>query len=164
MNLSTVIPLALHQLAGTVWVGGMFFSLFVMRPAIKGIAETEARVRLTLAVYRRFFPWVWVAIVGLWVSGLWLMVAEQQHGVALHVHLMMGIAFLMTLIFAWLFAFPYRQTIRIATGYENWGWATSKISQVRRLMALNLALGILNLILGSVGPLVTSLLHGPARG
>lgn len=154
MNLKIAIPLALHQLAATIWVGGLFFSLFALRPAMKGMSDAGARVRLTIAIYRRFFPWVWIAIAVLWVSGFWLGVAADAKGVGLHVHIMMVIALLMTLIFAWLFAFPYRQTVRIATGYENWGWAAARITVVRRLMAVNLALGTLNIVIGSVGPLV----------
>lgn len=165
MNLMTAVPLALHQLAAALWVGGMFFSLFALRPAMKGMSDPGARVRLTIAVYRRFFPWVWIAIAILWISGLWLGVVGQPKGaIGLHVHLMTAIALVMTLIFAWLFAFPYRAMIRIATGYENWGWAASKITTVRRLMSVNLVLGAINLVLGSAGPFVTAVLHSPPAG
>ena len=63
----------------------------------------------------------------------------------------MGIALGMTLVFAYLFAFPYRR-MRIATGYENWRWASAEFSQVRKLMALNLALGVATLLVASAGP------------
>jgi len=152
MNLNAAIPLALHELASTVWVGGMFFAIFAVRPTLKGVADPAQRVRLAIGIFRRFFPWVWVAITTLWVSGFWISVAAYGKQVGLHVHIMMGIALVMTLIFAWIFAFPHRQMIRIADGYENWGWAAAKLSVVRKLMAVNLALGMLNVVVGAIGP------------
>lgn len=152
MNLNAAIPLALHELASTVWIGGMFFAIFAVRPTLKGMADPALRIRLAIGIFQRFFPWVWVAIATLWASGFWIAVAAYGKQVGLHVHIMMGIALVMTLIFAWIFVFPYRQTIRIATGYENWGWAAAKLSLVRKLMAVNLTLGMLNVIVAAVGP------------
>ncbi len=156
MNVNLVIPLTMHELASTVWIGGMFFAHFALRPTLKAMLEPKARVEVAIGVYRRFFPWVWIAIAVLWMSGFWigLQVLASGQPPALHIYIMAGIAFLMTLIFTFIYAFPYRMAIRIATVYENWRWAGAKLSQVRALMAVNLTLGVLNLLVAATGPVL----------
>lgn len=153
MDLSLAIPRTLHQLAGIVWIGGMFFAHFALRPTLKSSLEIQARVEVANGVFRRFFPWVWGSIVTLWISGFWIAFVAYGSNAALHVHIMMGIALVMTLIFIYLFAVPYRR-LRIAMEYENWRWAGAEASQVRKWMAVNLALGIATVLVASVGPLV----------
>jgi uncharacterized membrane protein len=153
MDLTLAIPRTLHQLAGTVWIGGMFFAHFALRATLKSTLEAPARVAVALGVFRRFFPWVWTAIVTLWGSGFWIGLVTYGHQVPLHVHLMMAIAVAMTLIFIYIFTVPYRR-LRIATGYENWRWAGAEASQVRKWMAVNLALGLATLLVATAGPLV----------
>lgn len=164
MNLNAAIPLALHELASTVWIGGMFFALVALRPTLKSVTDPALRIKLSIGMFQRFFPWVWASIVTLWISGFWIGIAAYGRQVGLHVHLMMGIALVMTLIFAWLFAFPYRQMIRIATGYENWGWAGAKLALVRRLMVVNLGLGVLNVVVATTGPALIPALHSLFKG
>jgi len=151
MNLSLAVPLALHQLATIVWVGGMFFAHFALRPTIKQTLEPPARIQVALGVFRRFFPWVWVSIATLWVSGLWITIAIYQKNVGLHVYIMMGIALVMTLVFVYLFAVPFRK-MRSAVEYENWRRASDKFSSIRKLMAVNLVLGLLTATVAVSGP------------
>jgi uncharacterized membrane protein len=153
MNLSLAVPLALHQLATIVWIGGMFFAHFALRPTIKQTLEPPARIQVALGVFRRFFPWVWVSIATLWVSGLWIAIDVYEKNVGLHVHIMMGIAFVMTLVFVYLYVVPY-QAMRAAVEYENWRWASAKFSRIRKLMAVNLMLGLLTAIVAVTGPTV----------
>jgi uncharacterized membrane protein len=153
MNLNLAIPLALHQLAALVWIGGMFFAHFALRPTLKQGLEPPARIQVAMGVFSRFFPWVWVCIATLWLTGLWIGIAEFQGRVGLHVHVMAGVALAMTLVFSYLYAFPYRK-MRTAVGYENWRWASAKFSVIRKLMAMNLALGLLTAVVGVSGSLV----------
>ena len=46
---------ALHPLAAAIWVGGMFFAYFVIRPGVADLAPPE-RLRLWDRVFGRFFP------------------------------------------------------------------------------------------------------------
>ena len=62
------IALILHIFSAVVWVGGMFFALFVLRPATAGL-EPGPRLDLWLRVFERFFAWVFAAIVLLLASG-----------------------------------------------------------------------------------------------
>jgi uncharacterized membrane protein len=153
MNLKLAIPLLLHEFASIVWIGGMFFSHFFLRPVLKRSLEPPARIQLALGGFRRFFPWVWVCIAMLWITGAWVAIVHFQHKVGLHVYIMAGIALVMTLVFAYLFAFPYRK-LRVAVEYENWRWASAKFSSIRKLMAVNLVLGLTIVAVASVGPVV----------
>lgn len=73
------------------------------------------------------------------------------HGLApLHVHLMMGIASLMTLIFIYIVVIPYRK-LKTAIDHDNWPWAAAKIVLIRRLILANLGLGLITAVAGSAG-------------
>lgn len=62
----------LHLLLIVVWVGGMVFSHFFLRPAVIGL---EPSVRLTLMrdVLRRFFQAVLAASVLTLITGVWML-------------------------------------------------------------------------------------------
>jgi uncharacterized membrane protein len=153
MDLKLAIPLLLHQLASIVWIGGMFFSHFFLRPVLKDSLEPPARIQLALGVFRRFFPWVWVCVATLWVSGGWITIIHYRGMVGSHVLAMMATALVMTLVFAYVFAVPYRK-MRIAVEAQNWRGANAKFSKIRALVALNLALGLATVAIATAGPAV----------
>jgi uncharacterized membrane protein len=153
MSSKLAIPLLLHQLASIVWVGGMFFSHFFLRPVIKASLDPPARIQLALGVFQRFFPWVWACVAILWVSGGWMAIVHYRGAVGGQVLAMAATALVMTLVFAYLFAFPYRQ-MRIAVEAENWRGASARFSSIRKLMALNLVLGLATVAVATVGPAV----------
>jgi len=153
MNLNLAIPLALHQVAVIIWIGGMFFAHFALRPTIKRSLEPPERIQVAIGVFGRFFSWVWACIATLWISGFWLAIAELEGKVALYVHIMMATALLMTLIFTYLFVVPFRR-MKIAVEYENWRWASAKFSTIRKLMVLNLVIGLFTVIVAVSGPMV----------
>ena len=62
----------LHLLSIILWVGGMAFVLFFLRPAL-GRLQPADRVNLMHEVLRRFFGAVSASIVIALVSGLWMM-------------------------------------------------------------------------------------------
>lgn len=150
MTLGYALALGLHQFATIVWVGGMFFAHMALRPALADVIRGPERAVLMLAVFQRFFPWVWVSIVLLWASGGWYFAFVLQRQAAMHVHLMMGVALLMTLIFIYIFVVPYRQ-MKIAVDQENWAWAGAKVALIRGLVLVNLGLGLITALAGSAG-------------
>jgi uncharacterized membrane protein len=150
MSFALAIAFGLHQLATIVWVGGMFFAHMALRPAAHEAVKAPDRLVLMLGVFRRFFPWVWVAISTLWLSGLWAFLAVFQGQAGLHVHAMMGVGTIMTAIFVYLYAFPYRR-LKTAVQDENWSRAAAGLALIRRLIAVNLALGLITALFGSAG-------------
>ena len=159
MSFHWSLAIALHQLATIVWVGGMFFAHLALRPAANQLLEPPQRLPLMLAVFNRFFPWVWTAIVLLWLSGYWLFLGLYGGKVGMHVHAMMGIAAVMTLIFVYLWSVPYRR-MRAAVARADWPAAGADLAMIRKLILTNLALGLITALLGAVGAQVLALLSG----
>ncbi|MBW8462807.1 hypothetical protein, partial [Acidovorax sp.] len=67
-----------HVLSIIVWIGGMVFTHFFLRPAAQSL-EPPQRLRLMHDVLQRFLGAVTVAVVVVLVSGLWMIgnVARQ---------------------------------------------------------------------------------------
>ena len=73
------IALSLHVLAIVVWVGGMFFAHQALRPAAVSTLEPPLRLQLWVATFKRFFPWVWVCVIIVLATGLWMMLQFPKH-------------------------------------------------------------------------------------
>jgi uncharacterized membrane protein len=145
------ILVALHALAAVVWVGGMFFAYIVLRPAA-GPLETPARLSLWQRVFSRFFPWVWASIAVLLVSGYAMLFLRFGGfaGAGLHIHVMQLTGILMMLLFLHLFFAPWRRFSRaVASGALQ--DAGAALGQIRRIVAINLVLGLLTVAVGASG-------------
>ena len=145
------VALLLHVLSATVWVGGMFFAVVCLRPAA---AELEAaqRTRLWADVLARFYPWVWLAIALLLVTGLWMTfeVLGGLRSAGAHVHVMLAAGIVMMLLAAHVWFAPLKR-LREAVAGSHWTDAGKRLHQVRIFMAVNLALGLLVVAIGSGG-------------
>lgn len=143
-------PFTLHLLAAVIWVGGMFFAYMALRPAASAL---DAPIRLSLwsATFKRFFPWVWICIITLLTSGLWII---KQYGgmgeVGPHVHLMLTLGIVMFLLFMHIFFAPHRKLAK-AVDSEDWETGGKALNQIRLLISINLALGLFITIVGSAG-------------
>lgn len=145
------ILLALHALAAVVWVGGMFFAYLVLRPAA-GPLEPPQRLALWHRVFGRFFPWVWAAVAALLASGyaLVFLVLGGFAGAGIHVHLMQTLGLVMMALFAHLFFAPWRRFGR-AVAAADWPAAGKQLDGIRRIVAINLALGLVTVAIGAGG-------------
>ncbi len=144
----------LHVLATVVWVGGMFFAHQVLRPVAASQLEPPARLRLWAGVFGRFFPWVWVAVVLLLLTGQGIVLEVGGFAVVpKHVHVMAGIGYLMALVFAYVYFVPYRRFVA-AVKAEDWPAAGGVLVTIRRIIGTNLTLGLLNIALVFVLPLL----------
>jgi uncharacterized membrane protein len=135
----------LHVLATVIWVGGMFFAHQCLRPAAIATLEPPQRLALWRAVFGRFFVWVWAAVIVLILSGQAMIL--QMGGMAavpLHVHVMVGIGYVMAAIYAYLYFMPYAALKRgVAAG--NWPAAGAALNRIRVLVGTNLTLGLINI-------------------
>lgn len=145
------IALSLHVLSAIAWVGGMFFAWMILRPAAAAL-EPPARLALWLAVFQRFFPWVWAAIAVLFGSGLWIVLAVLGGfaGAAVHIHLMLTLALVMTAIYAVVY-FHYYRRLGAAVGASDWPAGAAALGGIRRLVGINLLLGALTAVVGAGG-------------
>ncbi len=135
---------ALHVLAAVIWVGGMFFAYMALRPVAASLLEPPLRLPLWSRTFARFFPWVWAAVVVLPASG-WALILGYFGGLAstpVRVHVMNAVGTLMILIFLHVYFAPYRR-LREAVAAQDWPAGGRALAQIRRLVGINLALGLL---------------------
>ena len=142
---------AIHILSAVVWVGGMFFALLVLRPAA-GPLEPAVRLALWRRVFARFFPAVGIAVLALLATGHAMILVELGGfaGVGLSVHLMQGTGVLMALIYLALLVGPYRTFLK-ALDAGVLPAAGRAIERIRWTIAVNLALGIVTLVIATTG-------------
>ena len=146
-----MIGVAFHIVAAVIWVGGMFFALFVLRPST-GPLDPPTRLALWERVFARFFPWVWGAVAVLLVSGfsmiIWGFGGFDKIGT--YVHVMMGLGIIMMLIYAHLYFAPW-QRFRRAVAAGEWPVAAKNIDQIRQMVTINLVLGLITVVVGAAG-------------
>lgn len=146
-----VLLLAAHILAAVFWVGGMAFAYTILRPAA-GAIEPPVRLTLWRDVFGRFLPWVGVAIVALLVSGYAMMFITFGgfHRAPLFVHIMQGTGIVMMLLYLHLYFAPWRR-MQKAVQDAQWPVAGQQLSTIRKLVAINLVLGVITVLVGSTG-------------
>ena len=76
----TELWLFLHLVAVAVWIGGMVFAHFCLRPAALATLAPPQRLPLMSAALGRFFALVGAALLLLWASGVALFVALVASG------------------------------------------------------------------------------------
>ena len=136
-----------HLLSIIVWIGGMVFAHFFLRPAAQAL-EAPERVRLMHAVLERFFTAVAVAIVAVLGSGLWMIgrVAKQtvQSGgsfsMPLAWTLMATLGLVMVAIFGHI-RFALFRRLQRAVALSDWAAGGQALGSIRTWVGVNLALG-----------------------
>jgi uncharacterized membrane protein len=141
----------IHLLAALIWVGGMFFAYVVLRPAAVEVLEPPQRLRLWDVVFRRFFVWVWGSVATLLVSGLYLvyLYGGIAH-VARHIHLMLAMGLAMMVIYGYVF-FACYVPFSLLVGKQSWKEAGEMLVKIRKLIAVNLTLGMLTVCVAVLG-------------
>ncbi|MDA1330143.1 MAG: CopD family protein [Chloroflexi bacterium] len=148
----TTIALALHIFGALVWVGGMFAIYVCLRPALAVLDQPPQRLALMRATLQKFFPWVWLSIALLLASGYWMLFTVQG-GFALaglHVHIMQGLAWIMILLFGWMYRGAWAD-FRAAVDSADWKQAAGDLNRIRQVIAVNLPLGLAVVAIGATG-------------
>ncbi len=136
----------LHLLFAVIWVGGMFFAYVILRPSLSAI-EPNPRMLLHTQVFRRFFLVVWHAVPVMLATGIAMLYLSG--GMAAQpwpVHAMVGLGLLMAAVFLLIFFGPYRQ-FRRTTNRDR---MASTLNSIRKLIGLNLILGLVTVIIGGL--------------
>jgi uncharacterized membrane protein len=145
------LALLAHLLGVVVWVGGMFFAHMALRPSAAELLEPPQRLPLLAATLGRFFAWVVVAVVAIVASGFGLIAGMGGfRAVGVHVHAMTGIGLAMVAIFAYLRVVPYPR-LRTAVAAKAWPVAGAAMGTLRRLVAVNLLLGLATIAVAVLG-------------
>jgi uncharacterized membrane protein len=150
MATAMIAGLLVHILAAVIWVGGMFFAHQMLRPAA-GKLDPAQRLPLWRRVFERFFPLVWVLILVLLLSGYGMISALGGFArVGLHIQIMQGIGIIMMLAFAHLYFAPWKR-FRRAVDAGDLAAAAPQLDQIRRIVGLNLVLGLIVVVIGATG-------------
>lgn len=145
--------LTLHVLGAVVWVGGMFFAYMALRPAAATLLEPPQRLPLWQATLARFFTWVWIAVALILLSGLWMIhLLGGFKAIGVHIHAMFAIGLVMMLIFAHVFFAPFKRLTR-GVQAQDWKAAGAALGQIRKLVGLNLILGLVTVAAALLGRL-----------
>lgn len=151
MTLNSIYNL-LHVVAAVLWVGGMIFAHTFLRPVAASQLEPPHRLKLWKGVFDRFFPFVWLSVVLLPLTGF-LMVYSIWQGMAvapMYIHLMAGLGILMIIIFIFVYFSPYKK-LSSAVEANNWPVAGEALAKIRFLVGVNIILGLLVVAIASGG-------------
>lgn len=144
------ILLLLHLSGVIVWVGGMFFAHFCLRPVVAAQLPPPQRLPLLAAVLGRFFVAVVVSIVAILASGFAIMGAAGFGQAPIHWHVMSGIGLAMAAIFGVIY-FLHFPLLRAGVAVQDWPAAGAAMNRIRVLVATNLLLGVLTIAVATLG-------------
>jgi len=145
------IGLIIHSLLAAIWVGGMFFAYIILRPSL-GDLEPQVRLALWRGVFKRFFPWVWMSVLGLLATGYFMIFFGFGGfaGAGGHVHIMHLTGLIMAALFIFLYYVPW-SAFRQAVDKQDYATAATKLATIRLIVGANLALGLLTVAIGASG-------------
>jgi uncharacterized membrane protein len=141
----------LHVLSFVIWIGGMFFAYNALRPVAAILLKPNQRLPLMSQVLNRFTAWVWLAVILLWLSGVWLILLYGGMAkVQPYVHAMMLLATIMTFVFLYL-VFGALRGLKQSVANKNLKSAAKFLARVRWVIFTNLSLGLLTIMIAIVG-------------
>jgi len=138
-----ILSHVLHLLAAMLWIGGMTFAHFALRPAAIATLAPPQRLALMAAALRHFFRLVAGAIVVLLATGVHMIIAGGGTMAARPgVQIMFGVGLVMMAIFFYI-AHGCHPKLRLHVAAEQWPLAAAQLDRIRVLVLVNLVLGIL---------------------
>ena len=141
----------IHLLSIVVWVGGMFFAYVVLRPSAAEVLQPPERLRLWDKVFSKFFNWVWFAIFLVLVSGFYMIyLIGGFANLSLFINLMLLMGLVMTMIYVYVFFKCYVPFNRHVVKQE-WPAAGAMLGTIRKLVGLNLTIGLLTIAVAMIG-------------
>ena len=143
----------LHLIAGIVWMGGMTFMLFALRPAAVASLEAQPHAVLMGQVWQRFYALVLIAIVVLFATGTYLYtstfraarMATGAGSVPLGWNVMLVLGVTMMLVFGHIYFAGFKKYKR-AVAAADWPLAAKAGALIHKMTLLNFALGWLSII------------------
>ncbi len=147
----------LHVVAIVVWVGGMFFSHFFLRPAL-GQLDIPTRLKFMHQVLGRFFKAVIIASLTTLVTGYWMIgrvarassEANIPFAMPLSWTIMAVLGTVMVLLFFHI-RFALYKRFTLATFAQDWDAAAKSMQTIRTWVSINLLLGIVTLLVALSG-------------
>jgi uncharacterized membrane protein len=132
----------------------MFFAWMILRPAAMAALDGPARLKLWVNVFQRFFVWIWVVVLVLPISGVGLLQLRFSgfETAPRYVQVMMGLYVVMTALFIRIQALKLPE-LRTAVAAEDWPAGAAALGQIRRLVGINLMVGLVLVAIASARPM-----------
>jgi uncharacterized membrane protein len=146
------LSLVLHILSAVVWVGGMFFAYMFLRPVAAMQLEPPARLQLWVSVFQKFFPFVWLSILFLPLTG-YMMIFDiwgSMGGAPLYVHIMNGLGMVMILMYLHVYFAPFKR-LKEAVITQDWQEGGRNLNIIRKMIGINMMIGLIVIIVASAG-------------
>jgi uncharacterized membrane protein len=135
------ILLLLHLLGVIVWVGGMFFAYFCLRPAAVQVLEPPLRLRLWAATFDPFLKFTAAAVAVIILTGLAMVLHVGFRLAPVGWHVMLSLGFVMASVFGYVYGVLYPR-LRSQCTASTWAAAAATLNAIRRLVAINLLLSL----------------------
>ncbi len=134
--------LFLHLASVIVWIGGMSFAHFCLRPAAIATLQAPQRLPMMSSALGRFFVIVGWSIALLWISGIAMFVEALSAGArpAWNWNAMAATALVMTIVFG-IIVLRRHPRMRRALEAADLPAAGAALDGIRRLVVVNLVLG-----------------------
>ncbi len=131
----------LHLSSAIVWVGGMFFAYFCLRPAVAQVLDPPKRLPLWVATFDRFFLFVAYAVVVIVLSGFFMLFQTGFRVAPLGWQIMMVLGLVMASVFGYIYLILYPK-LRAHSAASEWSEAALFLNKTRILVGLNLLLSL----------------------
>jgi len=146
-----------HVVAIIVWVGGMFFAHFFLRPAM-GQLDVSTRLKFMHQVLGRFFKAVIIASVTTLVTGYWMIgrvartaaEANTPFAMPLSWTIMASLGTIMVLIFFHM-RFALYKRFNLAIFAQDWDTASKNMKTIRTWVGINLLIGVVTVLVALSG-------------
>ena len=148
---------SIHLLSIIVWVGGMFFALYCLRPAAAAL-EPALRVGVMRDALGRFLNIAAGAVVLVLVSGAWMIATASRVSVRAGIgfnmpidwHVMVTLGVIMIAIFGYIRFAVYKQ-LEQAQVAQDWPAAGAALGRIRTLVLVNLVLALIIIVVTRLG-------------
>jgi uncharacterized membrane protein len=145
------INLGLHVIAMTIWVGGMFFAYMFLRPVAASELEPPVRLNLWRKVFNRFFPWVWIIIFVIPITGFYLTTPYGGFAKAPpFIHIMTTLGTIMIMIFLHVYFAPFNR-LKKHLDANDIPAAAQQLNLIRKLVGVNSVLGLITIFIATAG-------------
>jgi uncharacterized membrane protein len=139
------ILLFTHLTSVIVWVGGMFFAYFCLRPAAGAILKPPERLPLWVATFRLFLAYSAGAVVLILISGIIMLANVGMSQAPTGWHIMLTLGLVMAAVFSIVYFVLYPRLVALCAS-SSWPAAANVLNNIRRLVAFNLLLALCTIV------------------
>jgi uncharacterized membrane protein len=143
------VALFLHLMGVVIWVGGMVFAHFCLRPAVAELTP-QSRLALMESALGKFFDWVSASVIVILLTGGYLMSQLGNMHAPWVIMAMAGTGVIMMLLFGHL-RFAMYPRVQRAVQAQRWPDGAAAIASIRRIVVINLVLGVVTIGFGVLG-------------